>query len=83
MESIRTMTCERSSRAESKNCEIPLFLTADRRFDTKVKCPTRQTSFWVKFPTAESLTQVKCPGVARGVGEMGGFGIDWYIIASF
>ena len=40
--------------------------TADRRFDTKVKCPTGQASFWVKFSTVRSLTRVKCPGIARG-----------------
>jgi len=64
------------SRAESKNWEIPLFPTADRRFDTKVKCPTRQTSFWVKFSFAESLTHVKCPGIAGG-GGAGGNGWFW------
>ena len=52
--------------AESKNCEILLLPTADRCFDTKVKCPTGQASFWVKFPTVQSLTRVKCPGIARG-----------------
>ena len=67
----------RGSRAESKNCEILLLPTADRRFDTTVKCPTGRASFWVKFPTVWSLTRVKCPGIARG--GMGGFGIDWYI----
>ena len=61
---------ERGARAESKNCEILLFPTADRRFDTKVKCPTGRASFWVKFLTVRAL-----PG---GKG-MGGFGIDWYI----
>ena len=71
------LTCERGSRAESKNCENLVFPTADRRFDTKVKCPTGWASFWVKFPTVRSLTRVKCPGIARG--GMGGFGIDWYI----
>ena len=43
-----------------------LFPTADRRFDTKVKCPTGWPLVWVKFPTVRSLTWVKCPGVARG-----------------
>ena len=52
------------SRAESKNCKILLFPTADRRFDTKVKCPTGRASFWVKFPTVRSLTRVNCPGGA-------------------
>ena len=72
------MTRERRSRAESKNCEILLLLTADRRFDTKVKCPTGRASFWVKFPAVRSLTRVKCPGIARG-GGWAIFGIDWYI----
>ena len=76
------MTRECGARAESKNCEILLFPTADRRFDTKVKCPTGRASFWVKFPTVRSLTRVKGLGIARGGGGrggMGGFGIDWYI----
>ena len=63
------MTRERGARAESKNCEILLFPTADRRFDTKVKCPTGRASFWVKFPTVRSLTRVKGLGIARGGGE--------------
>ena len=67
------MTRERGSRAESKNCQILLFQTADRRFDTKVKCPTGRASFWVKFPAVLSLTRVKCPGIARG----GGGGRFW------
>ena len=66
VESTRAMTRERGSPAESKNCEILLLPTADRCFDTKVKCPTGRASFWVKFPTVRSLTRVKCPGVARG-----------------
>ena len=66
VESTRAMTRERGARAESKNCEILLFPTADRLFDTKVKCPTGRASFWVKFPTVRSLTRVKCPGIARG-----------------
>ena len=80
VESTRAMTRERGARAESKNCEILLFPTADRRFDTKVKCPTGRASFWVKFPTVRSLTRVKCPGIAPGGRGMGGFRIDWYII---
>ena len=69
VESTRAMTRERGARAESKNCEILLFPTADRRFDTKVKCPTGRASFWVKFPTVRSLTRVKCPRIARGWGD--------------
>ena len=51
MKLTRAMTRERGSHAESKNCKILLLPTADRRFDMKVKCPTRRASFWVKFPT--------------------------------
>ena len=53
--------------------EILLFPTADRRFDTKVKCPTGRASFWVKFLTVRSLTRVKCPGIARRGGGDGRF----------
>ena len=45
---------QRGASAEWKNCEILLFPTADRRFDTKVKCPTGRASFWVKFSTVRS-----------------------------
>ena len=62
------MTHECGSSAESQICKILSFPTADRRFDTKVKCPTGWASFWVKFPTVRSLTRVKCPGIARGGG---------------
>ena len=55
VKSTRAMTRERGSPAESKNCEILLFPTADRRFDA--------------FPTVRSLTRVKCPGIARGDGR--------------
>ena len=66
MESTREMTRERGARAESKNCEILLLPPADRRFDTKVKCPTGWALFFVKLPAGRSLTRVKCPGIARG-----------------
>ena len=62
VESMRAMTFERGSRAESKNWEILSFPTAERRFDKKVKCPTGRASLWVKFSTVRSLTRVKCPG---------------------
>ena len=39
MESTRAMTCQRSLCAESKNCEILLFSTVDRRFDGKSNAP--------------------------------------------
>ena len=73
------MTLECGSPAESKNCEILLLPTADRRFDTKVKCPTGQASFWVKFPHRTELYASHMPGDCPGGGAMGGFGIDWYI----
>ena len=75
---IKTTTTEKPAwYRQSKNCEIPLFPTADRRFHTKVKCPTGRASFWVKFPTVRNLTRVKCPRIV--LGRMGGFGIDLYI----
>lgn len=59
----------------------PFACDADQRFDTKVKCPTRQASLWVRFPTVWSKTPVKCLGYTLvggcGVAEMGGYGIDW------
>ena len=58
-----TMTCERGACGESKNCEILLFPTADKRFDTKVKCPTRRASFWVH---CTELNASQIPGVVRG-----------------
>ena len=80
MESTRAMTRQRSLHAESKNCKILLFLTADRRFDRKVKCPTGWASSGSNSPLYRScLTRVKCLG---GVGGMDGFGIDWYVSAT-
>ena len=76
MESTRTMTRERGSRAAARNCEILLFPTSDIHFERKVKCPTGRASFWVKFLIVRSLTRVNWQGWGGG---MGGFGIDWYI----
>ena len=70
------MTRERGPPPETKNCEILLLLTADRRFDTKVKCPTGRASVWVKFPTVRSLTRAKCPGIAQGGGGGGWAGLE-------
>ena len=56
VESTRATTRECGSHAESKNCVILLLQTAERQFDTKVKCPTGWASFWVKFPTVRSLS---------------------------
>ena len=78
MESTRAMTRERGSCAESKNCELLLFPTNARRFDTKVKCPTGRASFLGQVPHCMELNPSQMPGDCRG-GGMGGFGIDWYI----
>ena len=93
--SARAMTREGGSPAESKNCEILVFPTAGRRFGTKVKCPTGRASCYLKFPTVQSLTRVKCPGIARGGGwvvlELTGtlllrlllsFCFDWEVISN-
>ena len=40
---------------------------ADQRFDTKVKCQTKQASFWFKFPTLRSKNPGKCPGMPGGM----------------
>ena len=50
VESTRAMTRQRGSPAESKTCEILLLPTADRRFDTKVKCPTGGPHFGSDSP---------------------------------
>ena len=63
------MTRERGSRAESKNCEILLFPTADRR-----QMPQRADLISGQIP---HLTLVKCPEIARGGMGGGGFGSDW------
>ena len=71
------MARERGLRAESKNCEILLFPTADRCFGTKVKCPTGGLIL-VQIPHCTELNVSQMPGdFPEG---MGGFGIDWYII---
>ena len=60
MESTRAMNmnADRTAAhalAESKNCKILLFPTADRHFDAKFKCPTGQALFWVKLPSVRSF----------------------------
>ena len=64
----RAMTRERGLRAESKNCETLLLPTADRRLDTKVKCPTGRALFWVKFPHCTELNASQMPGDCPGGG---------------
>ena len=71
------MTGERGSRAESKNCEILLLPTADRRFDTKVQMPHRAGLILGQIPHCTELNACQMPGDCPG--GMGGFGIDWYI----
>ena len=73
------MTNERGANAEcGKNYEIP-----DQRFDTKVKCPTGQASFWVNgsnyipLSTEQNSSEIPDRGVPVG---MDGFGIDRCII---
>ena len=76
---IGVVTNERGADAEcGKKDEIP-----DRRFETKVKCPTGQASFWVSgsnyTPLSREQNSSEIPG--RGVpGGMDGFGIDRCII---
>ena len=48
-----------------KKLRNPFACNADHRFDTKVICPTRRGSFWVKFPTVRNKTPVKCPGYGK------------------
>ena len=66
------MTRQRSLRAESKNCEILLFPTTDRRLTGNAP------------PGGPHLGQIPhCTesNARRLPGGMGGFGIDWYIKA--
>ena len=62
MESTRAMTHERGSPAESKNCEILLLPTADRRFDTKVKLPHRAGLLLGQIPHCTELNASQMPG---------------------
>ena len=71
------MTRERRSLAESKNCEILLLPTADKRFDTKGQMPNRAGLILGQIPRCTELNAGQMPGDCPG--GMGGFGIDWYI----
>ena len=73
------MTRERGLRAESKNCEILLLPTADRRLDTKSQMPHRAGLILGQIPRCTELNASQMPGDCPG--GVGGFGIDWYIIA--
>ena len=70
------MTRERGSLAESKNCEILLFPTADRRFGTNA--PPGGPHFRSNSPLYGAERESNARGLPGGKG-MGGFGIDWYI----
>ena len=54
--------------AESKSCEILLFLTADRRFDRKVKCPTGRASFGSNSPLYGAKRESNARGLPGGGG---------------
>ena len=61
------MTRERGSRTESKNFEIRLLPTADRRFDTKVKCPTAGAGLILgQIPHCTELNASQMPGDCPG-----------------
>ena len=68
MELTRAMTPQRSLRAESKNCEILLCPTADRRFDRKVTCPTMWASFG-QIPHYMEFNASQMPGDCPGAGD--------------
>ena len=72
------MTRERGARAESKNCEILLFSTADQTFLHESQMPHRAGLILGKMPHCTELKASQMPGGCPG-GGMGGFGIDWYI----
>ena len=79
MESTRAMTRERGSLAESKNCEILLLPTADRRFDTnESQMPHRAGLILGQIPHCTELNASQMTGDCPG--GMGGFEIDGYII---
>ena len=78
-ESIRAMTRERGSPAESKNCELNPF--ASDRWQTvwhESQMPHRAGLILGQIPHCTELNANQMPGDCPG-GGMGGFGIDWYI----
>ena len=80
VESPRAMTRERGSRVESKNCEILLFPTADRRFRQESEMPHRAGLILGQIPHCTQLNASQMPGnCPGGGGGVGGFGIDWDI----
>ena len=66
MESTRAMTRERGSRAESKNCEILLLPTADRRLDTKSQMPHPADLILGQIPRCTELDASQMPGDCPG-----------------
>ena len=74
VESTRAMTREHGSQAESKNCEILLFPTADRRFHAKVKC----WGFILgQIPQCTELNTSQISGDCPGGGGGGGYERFW------
>ena len=71
------MTRERGLRAESKNCEILLLPTADRRQMRKSNAPPGGPHFGSNSPLYGAQRESNARGLPGG--GMGGFGIDWYI----
>ena len=63
------MTRERGSPAESKNCEILLLPTADRRFDTKSQMPHRAGLILGQIPHCTELNASHMPGDCPGGGD--------------
>ena len=78
MESTRAMTRERSSHAESKNCEILYVSDRWQTFWYESQMPHRAGLMLGQIPHCTELNASQMPGDCRG-GGMGGFGIDWYI----
>ena len=73
------MTHERRSRAESKNCEILLLLTADRRFDTKSQMPHRAGLILGQIPHYTELNASQMPGDCPGRGGKDGRFWNWLV----
>ena len=72
VELTRAMTRERGSHAETKNCKVLLFRTADRRFDSQM--PHQAGVILGQIPHCTELNASQTPGGLPGGGGMGGFG---------
>ena len=66
------MTCELSSHAESKNCNILLFPTADM-FWHETQMPHQAGLILGEIPHCTELSTSQMPGDSPGGGRMGGF----------